>query len=143
MVSGLALVLGVASMTFGANGDFFKVGKSNVSTGVYTVKFNRSVSDCVRVASVGRELSFGGKVRVAASFVSGDSTGTFNGGGVTVVTCNSAGSLTDLGFHLAVFCQGSYICRGRWAGSSPDRSRSEPWPSFRQRRGKSNSTTLL
>src|SRR5215207_1676998 len=124
----LALVLGAATAAFGANGDFFKVGKSNfasavstltksgagpalslkvghgkplavnssvkvdklnadeldgqssiqlkpltasvasigsvsggrgvvsasrLSTGVYTVQFNQSVSDCVRVASIG------------------------------------------------------------------------------------------
>jgi hypothetical protein len=176
----LALVLGVASMAFGVNGDFFKVGRANLasavstlsksgagpalslkvghgkplavnsstkvsklnadmldgqssaqlkpltasvasigfvsggrgvveasklSTGVYTVQFNQDVSQCVRVASISRELSFGGNPDLAASFVSGGSAGTFNGGGgVTVVTRNSAGSLTDLGFHLAVFC---------------------------------------
>jgi hypothetical protein len=176
----LALVLGAASVALGANGDFFKVGKSNfasavstlnksgagpalslkvgngkplavdssakvthlnadkvdgqsaaqlkpltasvasigfvsggrgvisasrLSTGVYKVQFNRSVSDCVRVASIGRELNFSGNPDFAASLVSGGSAGTFNGGGgVTVVTRNSAGSLADLGFHLAVFC---------------------------------------
>src|ERR687893_2635993 len=33
----LALVLGVASMAFGANGDFFKVGKANLASAVSTL----------------------------------------------------------------------------------------------------------
>src|SRR5215217_3746848 len=152
----LALVLGAATAAFGANGDFFKVGKFNIasavstlsksgagpalslkvghgkplavnstakvanlnadkldgqsstqlkpltasvgsigfvsggrgvvsasrlSTGVYTVQFDQSVSGCVRVASIGRELNFGGNPDFAASFVSGGSASTFNGGG--------------------------------------------------------------
>jgi hypothetical protein len=33
----LALIFGVASMALGANGDFFKVGKSNVASAVSTL----------------------------------------------------------------------------------------------------------
>jgi hypothetical protein len=98
------LTASVASIGY-VSGGRGVVSASRLSTGVYTVQFNQSVSDCVRVASIGRELNFGGNPDFAASWVSGGSAGTFNGGGgVTVVTRNSAGSLTDMGFHLAVFC---------------------------------------
>jgi hypothetical protein len=78
---------------------------TRLATGVYTVEFNRSVGQCVRVASIGRELNFAGNPDFATTFVTGGSAGTMNGGGgVTVVTRNAAGTVVDLSFQLAVYC---------------------------------------
>lgn len=64
-VFGLALVLGIATMALGANGDFFKVGRSNLASAVSTLtKSGTGPALSLRVDS-GAPLAVNSGTRVA------------------------------------------------------------------------------
>jgi len=65
-----------------------------VGPGIYNVQFNRDVTSCYPVATLGSN----------AGVPSGTAGASQNGTLVTVATTNPAGTLTDKPFHLLVFC---------------------------------------
>jgi hypothetical protein len=91
------------------------VSASKIRTGVFVVQFNRSVSGCARVVSLGRETSSFEDPDQAADpeiiNVPRGQVSSFNVHNVAnpdtkigVLTTNSAGTREDLSFQLAVFC---------------------------------------
>ena len=84
---------GVISRSSGTTGAVREV------QGRFTVTFNRDVTACSYVANIGLETS-GTPTRGYATVV--PATGSTNA--VTVFTADKNGDLTDLTFHLAVFC---------------------------------------
>jgi hypothetical protein len=70
------------------------------NSGTYQVVFDRDVSDCAYVASIGLTGSSG---TAPAGFV-GVSRLNANVNGVSVVTYDSSGSAADEPFHLVVIC---------------------------------------
>jgi hypothetical protein len=85
---------------------------SRLRTGVFLLEFEREVEDCHRLVSLGSERGGavnadtftpdGGEVRADSAFrsQSDDADGRL----VMVTTRDSAGTLEDKSFHLAVFC---------------------------------------
>ena len=91
------------------------VSSSKIRTGVFVVEFNRSVSGCARVASLGRETSsFQDPDQEADPEIINVPKGQASPFNVTnvanpdnkigVLTTDSAGTRADLSFQLAVFC---------------------------------------
>ena len=91
------------------------VSASKIRTGVFVVHFNRSVSGCARVASLGRETSsFEDPDQEADPEIINVPRGQASPFNVTnvanpdtkigVLTTDSAGTRADLSFQLAVFC---------------------------------------
>jgi hypothetical protein len=91
------------------------VSASKIRTGVFVVQFNRSVSGCARVASLGRETSsFEDPDQEADPEIINVPRGQASPFNVTnianpdrkigVLTTDSAGARADLSFQLAVFC---------------------------------------
>ena len=91
------------------------VSSSKIRTGVFVVEFNRSVSGCARVASLGRETSsFEDPDQEADPEIINVPKGQASPFNVTnvanpdkkigVLTTDSAGTRADLSFQLAVFC---------------------------------------
>jgi hypothetical protein len=82
---------------------FGAVSSQRLALGSYEVIFNRNVRDCAYVATIGLSGSTGssppGEITVVGRFN--------NANGVFLTTSNSAGTLADLGFHLAVHCRRS------------------------------------
>jgi hypothetical protein len=69
------------------------------ATGTYEVIFNRNVSACAYIGTIGSALATGATTgQISVSPRSGNVNGVF------IRTANSAGTNTDLGFHLAVLC---------------------------------------
>lgn len=80
MVFGLALVLGVASMALGANGDFFKVGRSNVASSVSTLTKSGAGPALSLKVGRGAPLAVNSQARVAnlnADRLDGSDSGAF------------------------------------------------------------------
>jgi hypothetical protein len=79
---------------------FRAVSSSKLTTGRYQVIFNRDVSRCAFVATIGLSGSVGaatpGEITVVGR--------AGNPNGVFVTTHNSGGAFADNGFHLAVHC---------------------------------------
>lgn len=67
-------------------------------SGLYTVEFDRDLSDCVWVAQIGNGNSTPTIYGEMSTFLSGDSNGIF------VQTAGSGGVLADRPFHLIVHC---------------------------------------
>ncbi|MGE5764303.1 MAG: hypothetical protein ACM3ZF_10630 [Mycobacterium leprae] len=71
-----------------------------LGVGFYQVIFNRNVSNCAYVATIGDQANGQqppGEITVA--------TRAGNNNGVFVSTHNSAGGAADLDFHLVVICR--------------------------------------
>ena len=77
---------------------FGVTSSENASAGNYVVTFNRNVSKCAYVASLGDGAgnTFQGEVSATNNVVDANAVG--------VATDNSSGVGTDKAFHLAVFC---------------------------------------
>jgi hypothetical protein len=69
---------------------------SKTGTGKYSIRFNRDVSTCLYLATIGAGTSTTGMVSTATSDTTKDT--------VTVTTLNAAGTAADRPFHLMVFC---------------------------------------
>ena len=82
-----------------ARGSGIGTGTFREDTGIYDVFFNRDVSGCAYVASLGGAAAGTPPAGTAAATnLSGLPAGLF------VITRNSAGTNANLPFHLAVFC---------------------------------------
>jgi hypothetical protein len=82
-----------------ARGSGIGTGTFREDTGIYDVFFNRDVSGCAYVASLGgADAGTPPAGSVAATNLFGGPTGLF------IITRNSAGASANLPFHLAVFC---------------------------------------
>ncbi len=85
-----------------ANGNLIRdlgaIASNRLNAGVYEVRFNRNVTHCAYVATIGLPGQGNpppGEISVASSP---------NPNGVRVDTANNAGAPADLPFHLAVHC---------------------------------------
>ena len=85
-----------------ANGNLIRdlgaIASNRLNAGVYEVRFNRTVTRCAYVATIGLPGQGNpppGEISVASSP---------NPNGVRVDTANNAGAPADLPFHLAVHC---------------------------------------
>lgn len=80
--------------------NFRAFSSQRFSTGQYEVVFNRDVSGCAYVATIGNPgndtIPLPGEIAVAGRL--GDTDAVF------IATYNSDGNLADHGFHLAVHC---------------------------------------
>ena len=75
----------------------------DAGAGTYRVYFDRNISTCTYQATAGNTNDAPEDINL------GFQGNTIDGGGLTnngvfVQTANAAGTLTDSGFHLAVFC---------------------------------------
>jgi hypothetical protein len=81
---------------------FRAVSSQRLGVGTYSVVFSRNIRNCAYVATIGTSGSIGvfpvGQISVSGLF------GNPNNG-VFIQTANSAGTLSDFGFHLAVHCR--------------------------------------
>ena len=104
----LALVASKATNTLGAivnpDGTLSSAAQSGttsvrngVNTGLYSVDFGRSLSNCAAVAALGNNLGNIPNPGEIGATINFDNT-------VTVQTRNSAGAVTDNGFELVVVC---------------------------------------
>jgi hypothetical protein len=79
---------------------FRAVSSQRFSPGQYEVVFNRNVSGCAYIATIGLSGSSGaspsGEITVVGRFG--------NANAVFLTTTDSAGNFADRGFHLAVHC---------------------------------------
>jgi hypothetical protein len=87
------------------------VSSQKLRTGIYTVQFARNVINCHRVAALGAMLDesinpnlFDGVNGEVSTFTPNDPTAGLQPDRIVVATYNSAGTLADKPFHLAVFC---------------------------------------
>jgi hypothetical protein len=82
---------------------FGAVSSQRFAVGQYEVVFNRDVTGCAYIATIGLSGSSGaspsGEITVVGRFG--------NANGVFLTTHDSAGNFADRGFHLAVHCQPS------------------------------------